>query len=137
AKCDLAGAVFGRRPADGTGPRRRDLALATGASFLDDAHDLGDDIAGAPYDDRVSDPDAEPRDLVHVVQRRALHRRPSDEHRREPGDGCQRAHPSDVELHVLDLRLRLLGREFVRDRPPRRARYEAEPLLLIDAIELD
>src|SRR6202011_5033616 len=54
----------------------------------------------------------------------------------ELGDGRERAGAADLDLDCFDDRGRLLGRELVRDRPARGARYEAEPLLPVDALEL-
>ena len=42
--------------------------------------------------------------------------------------------PTWISMSLND-RGRLLGREFVRDRPARRARHEAEPLLPIEAVD--
>ena len=49
--------------------------------------------------------------------------------------GVRDAGAADLDLDVLDDGGRLLGREFVRDRPARDARHEAEPLLPIEAVD--
>ena len=85
---------------------------------------------------RVADAHVEPRDLLGVVQRRVLHHDAADRHRLELGDRRQRAGAADLDFDVLDDGGRLLGRKFVRDRPARRARDEAEPLLPVEAVDL-
>ncbi len=53
------------------------------------------------------------------------------------GDRRQRPCPPDVRNDVLDDGLDLLGRELVGDRPARRPADHAEPLLLVESIDLD
>ena len=103
---------------------------------LYDAENLGNDVAGALDRHRIADADIEPRDLVEIVQRRVLHHDAADRHRLELGDRRQRAGAADLDLDVPDDGRRLLGREFVRDRPARRARDEAEPLLPVEPVDL-
>ena len=103
---------------------------------LYDAEHLRNNVAGALDRHRVADTDVEPRDLVGIVQRRVLHHDAADGHRLELGDRRQRAGAADLDLDVSDDGGRLLGREFVRDRPARRARDEAEPLLPVEPVDL-
>ena len=85
---------------------------------------------------RVAFAHVEPRDLAGIVQRGVLHHDAADGDRLELGDRRERAGAADLDLDVLDDGGRLLGREFMRDRPARRARHEAEPLLPIEAVDL-
>ena len=101
-----------------------------------DAEHLRDDIAGALDDHGVADAHVLARDLVLVVQRRVLHDDAADGDRLELGHRRQRAGAADLDVDVVDDRGRLLGREFVRDRPARAARDEAEPLLPVEPVEL-
>ena len=84
---------------------------------------------------RVADAHIEPRDLAGIVQRRVLHHDAADCDRLELGDRRQRAGAADLDLDILDDGGRLLGRKFVRDRPARRARHEAEPLLPVESVD--
>ena len=70
------------------------------------------------------------------MQRRVLHHDAADRYRLELGDRRQRAGAADLNFDVAHDRGRLLGGELVRDRPARRARHEAEPLLPIEAVDL-
>ena len=54
----------------------------------------------------------------------------------EIGDGRERARAADIDVDAVDDRDRLLGRELVRQRPARRARHEAEPVLQVEVVEL-
>ena len=99
------------------------------------AKNLRNDVAGALDAHRIADAHVEPLDLVGIVQGRVLHHDAADGDRFELGDRRQRAGAADLDLDVLDDRGRLLGREFVRDRPARIARHVTEPLLPIEAID--
>ncbi len=103
--------------------------------FRDHAKHLRNDVAGALDLHRVADADIEARDLVGVVQRGVLHHDAADRHRFELGDRRERAGAADLDLDILDDGGRLLRREFVRDRPARTARDEAEPVLPVEAID--
>src|SRR5580692_252103 len=102
---------------------------AARALVEDDAEHLRDDVAGALDGHGVADADIEPLDLFFVVQGRILHHDAADHDRLELGDRGQRAGAADLNLDILDDSRRLLGGEFMRDRPARIARYEAEPRL--------
>ncbi len=90
---------------------------------------LRDDVAGALHAHRIADTDVFPRDLVLVVQRRIGDDDAADRHGAQLGDRRQRAGAPDIDLDAVDDRGRLLGGEFVRDRPARAARDKAESLL--------
>ena len=98
-------------------------------------------------DDGVADPDiaalaqwlavaADALDVVLVVQRGVLHDDAADRDRLELRHRRQRAGAADLDLDVAQHGRGLLGRELVRDRPARRARHEAEPLLPVEAVDL-
>ena len=79
---------------------------------------------------------ADALDLVLIVQRDVLHDDAADPDRLELADRRERAGAADLDLDVAQHGGRALGGEFVRDRPARRARDEAEPLLPVEAVDL-
>ena len=79
---------------------------------------------------------SEPRDLVLVVQRGVGDDDAADGDRMQLGDRRQRAGAADLDLDRLDARRRPLGGEFVRHRPARAARDEAEPRLQREIVDL-
>src|SRR5713226_4625201 len=110
-------------------------------------HHLRDDVAGALDDDRVADPDiaavaqlfavaADSLDVILVVQRDVLHDDAADADRLELADRRERAGAPDLDLDIPEHGHGAFGRKLVRDRPARRARHEAEPLLPVDAVDL-
>ena len=106
------------------------------AAFPKPARHLRDDVAGALDADRVADANILARDLVFVVQRRVGDDDAADRHRIEPRDGRQRAGAPDLNFDVAQNGRRLFGREFMRRRPARRARDEAQAFLQREAIDL-
>src|SRR5207248_6686632 len=113
----------------------------------DDIDHLRNYVAGALHDDGVADPDvatvaqllavaADALDVVLVVQRHVLHDDAADTGRLELADRRKRAGAPDLDLDVAEHGHGALGREFMRDRPARRARHEAEPFLPVDPIHL-
>src|SRR5258707_1391454 len=104
---------------------------------LHHAHDLGDNIAGAMYDDPRAHVDALLVDLGFVVHRHVANGHPADDHWCYVRDRGEHARAADVAGDLLDSRLRLLGRVLERDRPTRRARHEPELELLIETVDLD
>ena len=112
-----------------------------------DVDDLRNHVAGALDDDGVADPDiaalaqllavaADALDVVLVVQRDVLHDDAADADRLELADRRERAGAADLDLDIPQHGDGALGRKFVRDRPARRARYEAEALLPVEAVDL-
>ena len=65
------------------------------AAFGEDAHDVGDDVAGALEQHGVADADVLALDLVHVVQRDVANRHAADRDRLELGDRRQHAGAAD------------------------------------------
>src|SRR5712671_6861738 len=109
--------------------------------------DLRNHVAGALDDDGVADPDvaalaqffamaADAPDVILIVQRDVLHDDAADADRFELADRRERAGASDLDLDIPQHGHGALGRKLVRDRPARRPRHEAEPLLPVDAIDL-
>ena len=78
----------------------------------------------------------EPRDLVAVVERDVGDDHPADADRRQPPDRGQFAGPPDLDVDRLEHGLGLLGGEFVRQAPARRAADLAEPLLPVEPVDL-
>ena len=110
-------------------------------------HHLRNDVAGALDDDGVADPDiaalaqllavaADALDVILVVQRDVLHDDAADADRLELADRRERAGAPDLDFDIPEHGHGALGREFVRDRPARRARHEAEALLPVDPVDL-
>ena len=89
--------------------------------LLDDLDDLRNDVAGALHDDGVADAHILARDLVLVVQGRALHDDAADGDGLQPRDRRQRAGASDLNLDAVEERGRAFGRELVGNRPTWRA----------------
>ncbi len=85
----------------------------------------------------IADPDVLSPDLVEVVERGTGDGGARDLRRPQVGDRGQRPGPPDVRDDVLDDRLDLLRRELVGDRPARGSADDPEPLLLVEAVDLD
>jgi hypothetical protein len=105
-----AGTLGGERPRLGVG-------RPVGQHGTDD---LGDDVTGPAHDHRVARPHVLDADLVLVVEGGLADVGPADEHRLELGERRGPAGATDGDLDGVELRGALLGRELVRDRPPRR-----------------
>ena len=100
-------------------------------------HHLRDHVT-APLDHHaVADLQAEPGDLVLVVQGRARHRHPAHLDRPQPRPGGDGARPPHLHVDVLDHRFRLLGGRLAGDGPPRRLRRGAEPAPQGGVVELE
>ena len=78
----------------------------------------------------------EPRDLVAIVQRDVGDDHSADAHGLQAPDRGELAGAADLDVDRLERRLGLLGREFVREAPARRACDEAEPLLQVEPVDL-
>ena len=114
----------------------------------DDADDLRDHVAGALDDDcGVADSKvdavtnriavvADALDVIFIMQRRVRHDDAANGHRLEPRHRRQRAGAADLDIDALENRGRLLGGEFVRDRPARAARDKTEPVLPVEPVDL-
>ena len=97
---------------------------------------LRDDVAGALDADAVADAQAEPRDLVAVVERDVGDDHAADPDRVQPPDRGQLPGAADLDVDRFQSRLGFLGGEFVRQRPARRARHLPQPLLPVDPPDL-
>jgi hypothetical protein len=105
-------------------------------ALLLDARDFGNDVARAAHHHRVALPDVLAADLVLVVQRRVHDRGAAHEDRLQARDGRDGAGAAHLEFDVEQFGGRFLGGEFVRDGPARRARDEAQLLLVGVAVDL-
>ena len=92
---------------------------ACGPLIQHDADNLWDHIAGPLHDDRIADADILARNLVFVVQRGIGHNHAADRDGLKLGDGRQGTRAANLDLDVAENSRRLLGREFVRNRPAR------------------
>ena len=112
-----------------------------------DADDLGDHVAGALHHDGIADAKidavtnrisfvADPLDVILIMQRRVRDDDAADRDRLEPGHRRQRAGAADLDIDAVENGHRLLRREFVRDRPARAARHEAETVLPVEPVDL-
>ena len=70
---------------------------------VDDLGNFGDDVAAALDSHKVADADAEPGNLVGVVQSGASNGDAADGHGRKCGDGCELAGAADLEEDVEQL----------------------------------
>ena len=104
--------------------------------FFDEAQHLRDDVAGALDAHGVADAHVQPLDLVLVVQGGARHRHAADGDRLQHRDRRQRAGAADLDDDVFQHGLRLLGGEFMRRGPARRAADEAQAALPVGAVDL-
>ena len=75
-------------------------------------------------------------DVVLIVQRGVGHDDAADRHRFEPRHRRQRSGAAHLDVDAVQHGHRLLGRKFVRRRPARAARAEAEPLLQVEPVDL-
>ena len=97
---------------------------------------FGDHVACAPYHDRIADAQSLALDLVDVVQGRIADGHAADEHRFETRHRRERTGASDLESDLAHHGKRLVGGEFVGDRPTRRTRDEAERPLRRQIVDL-
>src|SRR5438874_7124736 len=131
-----AGLTHREAVADGTMIRELVRLGIFRAAFEDDADDLRDDIAGPLHDDRVALPRILALDLVLVVQGGALHDDAANRDRLQDRGRGQGPLPPDCDHDVAHDCLRLLGGEFMRQGPARRAAAHAEPVLQVEIVDL-
>jgi hypothetical protein len=86
--------------------------------------------------DPIPDPQAEPLDLVAVVERDVGDDHSADADRGKPTHGRQLAGAADLDVDGFERGLRLLRRKLVRKSPARCAGDESEPFLQIEAVDL-
>ena len=96
---------------------------------------LRDDVAGALDAHAVADAQAEPCDLVAVVERDVGDDDAADADGLEAPDRRQLAGAADLDVDRFERGLGFLGREFVRERPARSAGDLAEPLLPVQSLD--
>src|SRR5262249_49116537 len=102
-----------------------------------DADYLGDDLAGFLDDHRVAEADVLPLELIGVVQAGALDRRAGQEDRLEFGDRRQLARLADPGAGLPTPGHRLLGLVLECNRPARALTPRAQPLALVQVVNLD
>src|SRR4051794_9934907 len=113
----------------------------------DDVDHLRNDVTGTLDDDGVADPDVAPLaqlltvpadalDVILVVQGYVLHDDAADADRLQLADRRERTGAPDLNLDIAKQAKGALARKFVRDRPARRARHKAEPLLPVEPVNL-
>ena len=97
---------------------------------------MRNDVSGALHDDGVADQYVLALDLIGVVERRIGDDDAADGDGLQPRDGRENARASDVDLNVAQDRRRAFGGKFMRRRPARRARDEAQTLLQREVVHL-
>ena len=102
----------------------------------DDLDHLGDDIAGALDDDTIADTDILALNLIFIVKACPGHHHPAHGHRLKHGHRCQGSGASHLDDDIVQHRFHLFGGEFMGDGPARGAAHEAEPLLVVEAVDL-
>ena len=113
-----------------------ELALGAVAKLDDRAQHLRDDIARLAEHDRVADQHALDAHDVLVVERRLPHDRARDLHRRHVGVRRRPPRPPDADDDVEQLRVHLLGRVLVGDRPAGRSARHAQLLVQRELVDL-
>ncbi len=104
-------------------------------------------VAGPLDHHGIADPDiaavaqllavaADALDVVLIVQRDVLHDDAADADRLQFADRRERAGAPDLDLDIAERSRGAFGREFMRNRPARRTRHEAEALLPVDPVDL-
>ena len=116
--------------------RKHERLSAIGALLEQDLEHLRDDVAGALHGDGVADAHVLAGDLVFVVQRGVGDHDAADGDRMQFGHRGERTGAPDLDLDRLHAGGGALGREFVRHRPARTARNEAEPALQGEIVDL-
>jgi hypothetical protein len=97
---------------------------------------LRNNVPGALDAHPVTNAQAEPLDLVAVVQRHVGDDHSADADGRQAPDGRQLAGAPDLDVDRFQRRLRLLRRKLVREAPARGSRDEAQPLLQVEPVDL-
>ncbi len=124
------------RPAHRAAGRHSERVRPGRTALQDHADHLRDHVAGTAHDHGVAHADIAAGHFLLVVQGRVRHGHAPDRDRGQARHGRQCSGASDLHLDVQHLRQGLLGREFVRKRKARRARYEPKCTLRLDRIDL-
>ena len=117
--------------------RHHERALGAVAQLDDRTEHLGDDVAGLAEHDGVADQHALGLHDVLVVERRLPHDAARDPRRLHHGERRRATGATDRDDDVEQLRVHLLGRVLVGDRPPRRAAGRAELVVQRELVDLD
>ena len=126
-----------RRSALGAVCGHHERALGAVAQLDDRAEHLGDDVAGLAQHDGVADQHALGLDDVLVVQRRLPHDAARDARRLHDRERRRAPGAPDRDDDVEQLRVDLLGRVLVGDRPARRAARRTELVVQRELVDLD
>ena len=109
--------------------RQAKLSFLAGAFRFDDFQDFRNNVAAAFNQNPVTDTQAEPLDLVFVVQGRARNSDAAELYRLQHRHRCQRARAADLHNDIVDPGRRLARRILVSDRPARRFSGRAKLVL--------
>ena len=127
---------------------RKDIGHRIGRSlFQHHVEHFGNHVAGALNDDRVADADvdavanflavaADAADVILVVQSRVRDDDAADRDGPQSRQRIERTGPADIDLDGVEDCRRLLRGKFVRQRPARRPRHEAEARLQREVVDL-
>ena len=110
--------------------------LGAVSEFDDRPEHLGDDVAGLAQHDRVADEHALRLHDILVVQRGLPHDGARDPHGLHDGERRGPAGAADAHDDVEELRVHLLGRVLVGDRPARRAARRPELVVQCELVDL-
>ncbi len=116
--------------------REQDRAGIRRALRLHHGDNLRDHIPRPAHDHGIADHDAEPLDLVGIVQSSVGDCHTADKHRFELGHRGHGAGATNLELDVLEERHLLLRREFVGGGPARGSGHKAQLLLQGNVVDL-
>src|SRR4029453_8811160 len=128
-------------------PNRKLVLLFSARLVGDDIDNLPDHGPCPLHHDRIADaeiaaaaqllaPTTDALDVILVVQRDVLHDHAADADRLQLAHRRERAGAANLNLNSFENGDRALCRKLMRDAPARHARYEAEPFLPVDTVDL-
>src|SRR5690606_2883466 len=100
-------------------------------------HHLGDDVASAADDHRITDHHPQPLDLVHIVQGCIGYGHTGYLHRAQASHGRYRPGAAHLELHIQQLGHLFTGGKLVGDRPARLAGAKTQLPLPAQVVDLE
>jgi hypothetical protein len=133
---DVHLAVLAHRLAMAFGAMVGKLVRGSGLGSSQIFDDLGNDVASALNTNAVTNAQTKSGDLIAVMKSHVGDHHPANADGRQPPDRCELSGSPDLDVDRLEGRLGLLRRKFMRQSPPRRARDEAQPLLVVKSINL-
>ena len=125
-----------RRAAGRTRFWKRERHGSGRARITHHAHNLGYHIARALDDYRVANADILARNLIGIMQGGIAHAHATNRDLLQFGNRRKRTCAPHLNVDILQHGCRLLRRKFMCDRPARRARYKAQPVLIVERINL-